>query len=208
MKNIIVAGIGTDVGKTVVSAILATVLKADYWKPIQCGSEKDSDSFVMKSLLYPKNHHIFPPAYAFNEPCAPQKAASIESKTMDCSHVNLPITSRYLVIEGVGGVLVPLNEQELCLDLFKKWTASWIVVSKHYLGSINHTLLTTEILKQHQLPVLGLIFNGNPDSHTESAILNHSQLPMLARLLPENTINYSTIQRYSRQWTHRYIYDR
>lgn len=194
-----IAGIGTDVGKTVVSGILTTLLQADYWKPIQCGDEENSDSAVMKSWLDSAKHTVHPSAYSLKAPISPHHAAFLENKTIEWESIALPSTKRHLVVEGVGGVLVPINSHTLTLDLFKSWGCQWIVVSKHYLGSINHTLLTIEILKQLGLPLLGILFNGEK-STSEEPILEISKLPLLGRLLPEPIINPHTIQRYAKQW--------
>lgn len=197
MKRIMITGIGTDVGKTVVSAIVATALGADYWKPIQC-SEKDS--IRMKILLDPLKHTIHPSSYTFKTPVSPHHAAALEEVTIDCNTIAPPSTRRPLVIEGVGGVLVPLTEMTHTRDLFRIWNCSWIIVSRHYLGSINHTLLTLEALKSHGIPIAGIIFNGEPNPASENAIMKLGKVPLLTRLLPQNTIDKQNIQRISEQW--------
>jgi len=200
MHRIMVSGIDTDVGKTVVSAILATLLNGEYWKPIQCGDEENSDTATVKKWIGTLTHSIHPPAYSLKEPLSPHHAARLENTLIRLDSIVPPQTTRPLIIEGVGGVLVPLTPNTLSIDLFKSWECQWVIVSKHYLGSINHTLLTIEVLKQRCLPILGIIFNGeyNPDS--EAAILEISQLPVLGRLLPEANLNPQTIQRYAKQW--------
>lgn len=140
MVDIIVAGIGTGVGKTVVSAIITTLFKGDYWKPIQSG-EVDADSQVIAKLLS-LECTVHPPAYSFKAPLSPHHAARLENQTIDPDKIIPPNTNRPLVIEMAGGIFVPLRDNLLSIDLFKSWNASWILVSKHYLGSINHTLLT------------------------------------------------------------------
>lgn len=200
MHKIIVAGTGTDVGKTIVSAILVTLMKADYWKPIQSGAEESSDTAVMKKLVDTTRHSIHKPAYSLKAPLSPHHAARLENISINLDSIVPPKTTRPLVIEGVGGIFVPLNTKILSIDLFKSWDCPWIIVSKHYLGSINHTLLTLETLKHHGIPVAGLIFNGEPNSDSESPILEISQVPLLGRLLPEANIDQQTIQRYAKQW--------
>lgn len=200
MRKIIVAGSGTDVGKTIVSAILTTLLQADYWKPIQCGDERDSDTAVMQKLIDTTNHHIYSPAYHLNYPLSPHHAARLENISINLDQITLPQSKRPLIIESVGGIFVPLTTEILSMDLFKSWDSKWVVVSKHYVGSINHTLLTLDALKRQNIDVAGLIFNGEPNSDTEAAILQFSQLPLLGRLLPEEFINSQTIQRYAQQW--------
>jgi dethiobiotin synthetase len=154
----------------------------------------------MKKLLCPENHKVFNPAYSFKTPASPHHAARLENITIDEQTIIPPQTSRPLIIEGIGGVYVPLTTSQLTIDHFKTWDCSWIIVSKNYIGSINHTLLTIDALKQHNIPIAGLIFNGKSNQDSESAILKISKLPLLARLLPEETINQSTIQRYATLW--------
>ncbi len=194
MDRIMVAGIGTDVGKTVVSAILTILLKGDYWKPIECGN---SDTETMKSWI---NNTIHPSAYSLKAPLSPHHAARLENLSIERDSITLPNTKRPLIIEGVGGILVPVTTGTTTMDLFKKWDCQWVIVSKHYLGSINHTLLTIEVLKRLEISILGLIFNGDPNPDSEEAILEISKVPLLGRLLPEDHINLKTIQRYAELW--------
>ncbi|MDR2539379.1 MAG: dethiobiotin synthase [Chlamydiales bacterium] len=200
MYKVMVAGIGTGVGKTIISAILATLLNGDYWKPIQCGEEKSSDTAVLKKWLSKKTHTIHVPAYSLKAPLSPHHAARLENIPIHLDSITLPQTTRPLIIESIGGVFVPLTSKISSIDLFKSWDCKWIIVSKHYLGSINHTLLTIEILKKLSLPILGLIFNGEQNPDSESAILEISKVPVLERLLPEANLNSQTIQRYAKQW--------
>jgi dethiobiotin synthetase len=200
MHRIIVTGIGTDVGKTIVSAILTLLFKGDYWKPIQCGDEEHCDTATIKKWIDTSRHFIHPPAYSFKAPLSPHHAARLENISIKWNTIFFPQTSRPLIIEGVGGIFVPLTTTTLSFDLFKSWNCKWVVVSKHYLGSINHTLLTLEVLKQRQIPILGIIFNGNPNPDSETAILETSQIPFLGRLFPEPHITKKTLQNYVKQW--------
>jgi dethiobiotin synthetase len=200
MHRIIVAGIGTEVGKTVVSAILAILYEGDYWKPIQSGPEESSDTAKMRQWLDPALHQIHAPAYSFCAPLSPHHASRLEQIKIRSKKIDLPNTARPLIIETVGGVYSPLTENELGIELFKRWEGTWILVSKHYLGSINHTLLTIEALKRHGVRLAGLLFNGTPYPEGESAILKISQLPLLGRVLPEEAIDIKTIKRYAAKW--------
>lgn len=200
MHKIMVAGIGTDVGKTIVSAILTTLLKGDYWKPIQCGEEENSDTAKVKKWLDTRTHTIHPSAYSLKAPLSPHHAARLENTLIRLDSITLPQTTRPLIIEGVGGILVPLTPKTSSIDLFKSWDCQWVIVSRHYLGSINHTLLTIEVLKKLCLPILGIIFNGEHNLDSESAILEISPVSVLGRLLPEANLNSQTIQRYAKQW--------
>lgn len=199
-KKIIVTGIGTEVGKTIASAILVHLLSGDYWKPIECGNEEEKDSEIMKKLIDPRLHTVYPPAYSFQMPVSPHQAACAENVVIESKKICLPNTDKPLIIETAGGVMVPLNQKILNIDLFQQWEAAWILVSRHYLGSINHTLLTVDQLKSRGVNILGLIFNGLPQKDTEEAILSFTQLPLLGRLLPEQHIESSIIKKYALLW--------
>ncbi len=200
MHRIMVAGIGTNIGKTVVSAILTILFDGDYWKPIQSGDEKDSDTANIKKWIDTNKHSVYPPAYSLKAPLSPHHAARLENISIQLDTIILPQTTRPLIIEGVGGIFVPLTTKIVTLDVFKPWNCQWVIVSKHYLGSINHTLLTIETLKQHKIPILGIIFNGEPNPDSEGAILEISGVPLLGRLLPESCLNRQTLERYVKEW--------
>lgn len=200
MKKIIVVGIGTGVGKTVVSAILATCLQGDYWKPVQCGDEKDSDTARVKNLIDTSMCAVHEPAYSLKGPFSPHHAARLENISIIPEKIIPPQTQRPLIIESAGGIFVPLTTKILSFDVFKSWNIAWVVVSRHYLGSINHTLLTIDALKRRNISIAGLIFNGLPNDDSEGAILEFSQVPILGRLLPESKIKPKTIQRYAKLW--------
>lgn len=197
MRRIAVAGIGTDVGKTIVSAILVQALSADYWKPIQCGPCADRQT-VGNLLQGSRTTH--PEALCLRAPRSPHHAAQLEGFEIDVKQIALPKTSRPLIIEGCGGILVPLTLQMSTIDLFAQWHCEWVVVSRHYIGSINHTLLTLEAMKQRNLNVRGIIFNGDPCSHTEKAILKLSNYPCIARLKQEKEWTAKRICHYAQKW--------
>lgn len=201
IKNLIVAGIGTEVGKTVVSAILVKMLETDYWKPISCGPEEEKDSHQIKKLIAEPSLYCHPEAYHFSAPLSPHHAASLEDIDPFPSKMALPSSKKGMVIESVGGILVPLNREQLTIDVFSSWDLPWILVSRHYIGSINHTLLTIEALRQRKIDVLGLVFNGSENIHTETFITDHSRLPVLGRLENEENLNSVTIERYSQLWS-------
>jgi len=183
-KGIIVSGIGTDVGKTVVSAALCQALNADYWKPIQSGiQDSPADAETIKKLLEVGKHRVHPSAYTFAHSLSPHAAAKLANVKITLDTIITPKTNKVLIVELAGGLLVPLNGKETNIDLIKKLCFPIILVANHYLGSINHTLLSIEYLKNAKLPLIGLIFNGNellPE--TESIILKLSGVPMIARL--------------------------
>ncbi|MCB1110775.1 MAG: dethiobiotin synthase [Chlamydiia bacterium] len=198
MDRIVVAGIGTNVGKTVVSAILVHQFQGNYWKPIQTGIEYP-DAQEVARLVDPEKHHIFPSAYSLREPVSPHHAARLEDVEID-PMLSPPQSDRPLVIEMVGGIYVPLSNKTLSLELFRSWDARWVVVSRHYIGSINHTLLTLETLKAWNVPVMGIVFNGVSNPDTENVILSFSKLPLLGHLLPEKEISPKQIKRYAELW--------
>lgn len=197
MMRYFVTAIGTDSGKTLVSAILCEYLKADYWKPVQAGYPRDSDT--VKSLVTYTPFHIHPEAYLLQTPASPHMAARIDQVQIDLEKIKLPKTQNSLVIEGAGGVMVPLNEHDYVIDLAKRFQAKIVLVSNLYLGSINHTLLTVGFLKSRNLPVAGLIFNGTPNHDSEQIIEQKSGWPVLLRIDKEEHINSAKVKQYAAQ---------
>ncbi len=197
MKKYFVTAIGTDSGKTLVSAILTEALQADYWKPIQCGLEfRDTDT--VKSLVSNGFSFFHPEAYLFKTPASPHAAALLENKKIDLEKVLLPETEdNNLIIEGAGGILVPLNEKAVIIDIAEKFGAEVILVSNLYLGSINHTLLSIEELKRRKLQVKGIIFNGEPNPASEDIILKKSGYKCLLKIIPEKEITPDIISKYA-----------
>lgn len=194
--KIFITGIGTDVGKTIVSAIVTQSLEADYWKPIQAGDLQNSDSHKLESLLSNPKTKIFDNSYALNTPASPHFAASIDGVAIDLKKIVEPKTKNHLVIEGAGGLFVPLNEQDMIVDLIKK-DHKVIVVSRHYLGSINHTLLTIEALKNRNLDVAGIIFNGDENPPTEEIILKKTGIKFIGRIENEPYFDKNVISEYA-----------
>lgn len=150
-KTFFITGIGTEVGKTIASAIVTEAMGADYWKPIQAGDLKNSDSHKVKKLVSNTDSHFFDNSYALNTPMSPHAAAEIDGIEIDLKMIKRPVTEKALVIEGAGGLMVPLNNKEVIADIISKEDVV-ILVSRHYLGSINHTLLSIEALKAGELP--------------------------------------------------------
>ncbi|MDF2431142.1 MAG: dethiobiotin synthetase [Mucilaginibacter sp.] len=192
-KTIFITGIGTGIGKTIVSAILVEKLKADYWKPIQSGDLNDSDTMKVKSLVTNSASIFHPEAYRLTQPFSPHKSAAIDGLIIDPEKINLPQTTNTLIVEGAGGLMVPLNDQFLMIDLIKKLDAEVILVSAFYLGSINHTLLSISALKQYNIPVKGIIFNGAEDSNSKRFILKYSEIKMLGSIPLLNGIDKATV---------------
>jgi dethiobiotin synthetase len=158
--KLFITGIGTDVGKTIASSIIVEALQADYWKPIQAGDLENSDTLKVKSYISNSKSHFFENSYALQTPASPHYAASLDNIEIDLKKIIEPKTKNNLVIEGAGGVLVPLNDTDCVIDLIKP-DYEVVVVSRHYLGSINHTLMTIEILKSKNLNIKGIIFSAD-----------------------------------------------
>lgn len=196
-----VAGIGTEIGKTVVSAILTEALKADYWKPIQSGALEDSDTHTVRRYISNAASVFHPEAYRLREPLSPHAAAAIDGVTIELSKLVIPETGNHLVIELAGGLMVPLNDTDLNIDFVQQSGLPVVLVSRNYLGSINHTLLSVDALKQRNIPILGLIFNGETTPASESFILNYTGLPCLARIPLESNLTPEVIARHAAELT-------
>jgi len=200
MKRIFITGNGTDIGKTVISAIVTEALQADYWKPIQSGELDNTDTMKVRNLVSNTKTVFHPERFKLNEPLSPHAAAAIDGVTIELKDFSIPKTENHLVIEGAGGLMVPLNNHILIADLISHLDLSVILVSRNYLGSINHTLLTIQELKRRNIPILGLIFNGEPTPASENFIQQYSDLPVLFRVNMEETIDKQTILKYAQSF--------
>ncbi|RKR10433.1 dethiobiotin synthetase [Flavobacterium sp. 90] len=196
IMKIFVTGISTDVGKTIASSIIVESLEADYWKPIQAGDLDNSDSHKIKSKISNQKSKIFENAYKLNTPASPHLAAEIDEITIDLKEIKEPETENHLVIEGAGGIFVPLNETDTIVDLIKP-DYKVIVVSRHYLGSINHTLLTIEAIRNRGFEVAGIIFSGSENKSTESLILNKTGIKSIGRIDEEPYFDQNVIREYA-----------
>lgn len=193
MKYFITA-INTDSGKTLVSAIFTKALNATYWKPIQSGlEEKDSDA-ILKLI---SDVSIVREAYALETPMSPHAAAEIDGVKVELNNINLPSPNGNLVVEGAGGVLVPINGKETILDIVKKFDVETVLVSNYYLGSINHTLLTYEVLKQHGVKIAGIVFNGEKVQSTYDIIMQKTGLKCLLEIDQEKEVDSSVVEKYA-----------
>jgi len=200
MRKIFVTGIGTDVGKTVVSSILVEAKKADYWKPVQAGTYYATDSQKVQKWITNTQSVIHPEAYCLKEHMSPHAAAESEGVDVDFEKITLPETSNTLIIEGAGGVMVPINNTHYIIDLIKKFDAEAIVVIQNYLGSINHSLLTIDALKHRGINILGLVFNGSPHPLSKEIILKYSGLPCISWIIKEPAINKDVILKYKKDF--------
>ena len=194
--KLFITGISTDVGKTIASAIIVEALQADYWKPIQAGDLDHSDTHKVQSLVSNKQSHFHSNSYALQTPASPHLAAAIDGITITMNEIQEPKTTNHLVVEGAGGILVPLNDTQSVVDLIQP-DYKVIVVSRHYLGSINHTLLTIEALQNRQIQVAGIIFSGDENTSSESIILNRTAVPFIGRIAQEPYFDTNVISEYA-----------
>lgn len=194
--KLFITGISTDVGKTIASAIITEALEADYWKPIQAGDLTNSDSHKIKSYLSNDKTTIHPNSYALQTPASPHLAASIDAVEIDIKSIIEPKTKNHLVIEGAGGIYVPLNNQHTIADLIQP-DYKVILISRHYLGSINHTLLTIEALQNRKARIAGIIFNGDENRSTEEIIVSKTGIEYLGRIEKEPYFDKNVIREYA-----------
>jgi dethiobiotin synthetase len=189
-----ITGIGTDVGKTIVASILTEALEADYWKPIQTGAINESDTLIVKKLIQNNKSQFHKEAYHLKSLLSPHAAAYIDGLVIDTKRIKIPETDNILIIEGAGGIMVPINDKTLMIDFMKSLDAEIILVSKNYLGSINHTLLTLKVLEEYNLKIKGIVFNNVGNKLTEDYILKYSgyrclfSIPYLSNIT-KNTIH-------------------
>ncbi|ARN72269.1 dethiobiotin synthase [Nonlabens tegetincola] len=198
MGSYFITGIGTDVGKTVVAAIVTQALKADYWKPVQSGLDT-TDKGTVASLVDNDQSYFHEESYRLNTPMSPHKSAEIDNVLIDLQQIQRPHTINHLVIEGAGGLLVPLNQDKTIADLILP-DDKIIVVSSGYLGSINHTLLTVESLKSRGLTCSGIIYNHVDLDGTIEVIEKMTGVPTLGHLKKENEINKQIINQYAQEF--------
>jgi len=194
MAKYFVTGIGTGIGKTLVSAILTEKLKADYWKPIQSGDLDISDSLTIKQLITNKKTFIHPESYRLNSPLSPHQSAKLDNIEIELPKIKTPETDNNLIIEGAGGLMVPLNEKELLIDLIKALNVEVILVSQNYLGSINHTLMSVSLLNHYNIAVKGIIFNGKENLETQRYILQYSNVNYLGNIPQFKNVNKENIK--------------
>lgn len=195
MQQIFVTGISTEVGKTIASAIITEALEADYWKPIQAGDLDNSDSHKVERLISNTKTKIHKSSYELQTPMSPHAAAEIDGVQIDRQEIKTPETENHLVIEGAGGLLVPLNADDTILDIIMP-NYKVVVVSRHYLGSINHTLLTVNWLKQKGYDV-SIIFSGNEHATTEQIILHKTGASLIGRIEEETTFDQGVVKAYA-----------
>lgn len=191
-----ITGISTEVGKTVAAAIVTEALQADYWKPVQAGELENSDTHKVQRLVSNEISQYHDNSFALETPMSPHAAAQIDGVAIRLKDVKRPKTKNKLVIEGAGGILVPLNETDTIIDLIHP-TDKIIVVSRHYLGSINHTLLSIEALKQRGFKSIGILFSGDEHPTTESVITTMTGVVIIGRIEEEPYFDQNVVREYA-----------
>lgn len=186
----IITGTDTNIGKTVVAAMLSLVLGASYWKPIQSGVEGGVDTKTVQKMTGLPAERFLPESYVLSEPLSPHRSAELDSLEIDVDGLKIPVTDEPLIIEGAGGLMVPLTRKNLMINLFRKWNEPTngygrvpvILVARTGLGTINHTLLSLEALWSRKIPVHGIIFVGDENDDNIKTIGEFSDVKILGRL--------------------------
>ena len=194
MRGFFVTGTDTDVGKTVVSAWLLAHLDACYWKPVQAGTEPETDTQTVRRLAELPEDRIVPEAYVLKEPMAPHEAARREGISIDMAKLIGPQDDRLLIVEGAGGLLVPLNEQDYVIDLIEDLNLPVILVARSTLGTINHTLLSLEALRRRGLVVAGVVINGPESPHNRAAIERYGKTQVIVEIPQLDTVTRSALR--------------
>lgn len=193
--RIVVTGTDTDVGKTIFSAALTGALGAHYWKPVQAGVDPYGDRERVAGLAGVPAANILPEAYRLTTPCSPHRAAEIDGVTIDPARLALPDVAAPLVVEGAGGVMVPIAPDLLFADLFAHWRAPVVIVARTGLGTINHSLLSIEALRRRGVPILGLAFIGEAQPDSEATIARLGAVKRLGRLPRLDPLDRDTLAR-------------
>ncbi|WP_297084986.1 dethiobiotin synthase [Thermoleptolyngbya sp. C42_A2020_037] len=195
-EKFFITGTDTNVGKTVVSALLTLGLNASYWKPIQSGLDPISDTDYVRKVTGLDDSHFLPERFTLTQPLSPHAAAEIDGVQIHLSDFQLPSQLSYkpLIIEGAGGLMVPLNEEDFVIDLIRQFQLPVCLVTRSTLGTINHTLLSLAQLRRMEIPILGVIMNGPKNEGNRAAIAHYGNVPILAELEPLSEVNPATLK--------------
>ncbi len=196
-KRIIICGTDTNVGKTIVSSFFVQGLKGIYWKPIQSGIEEDTDTQTVCKILNLEPNRYLSERYKFKAPVSPHWAAEKESRCIDSNNLNLPDINKLMIIETAGGLMVPLNRHWLQIDQLKVWGSPIILVARTGLGTLNHTLLSLEALKNRNINVLGIVLNGPSHKDNPKTLEQFGDTKILARLPIFEEVNAKVL---SEEW--------
>lgn len=193
MSHFVITGTDTGIGKTVVSAMLTQALGATYWKPLQSGIEGGVDTKAVQKMTGLPNERFLPESYVFTEPLSPHRAAEIDGTEVDVDSLQIPDTDQRLIIEGAGGLMVPLTRKNLLINVFKSWHVPVILVARTGLGTINHTLLSLEALWSRKIPVHGIVFVGEENADNMKTIHQFSDTKILGRLPMLDSLNTESL---------------
>lgn len=182
MRAIAIAGIHTGIGKTIVSAVIAEALAADYWKPVQAGELENSDTLIVSKLISNGLSRVHTEAARLTQPLSPHAAANIDNISIDYKNFTFPETDNILIIETAGGIHSPMNDEATMVDFISHYNLPVILVSNNYLGSINHTLMSVEVMKARGINLLGIIINGDRNNDSETFIEQYSKLPIITHI--------------------------
>jgi malonyl-CoA O-methyltransferase len=192
-RGVFVTGTDTGVGKTVVAAWLTRALDADYWKPIQAGLEDETDTAAVRRLTGLPHERFHEPAYRLEAPLSPHEAARREGIVIELDRIRLPTADRLVVVEGAGGVMVPINDRAFMADLIARLGLPAVVVARSGLGTINHTLLTLESLEARGVAVAGVVMNGPPNEANRRAIETFGAVSVIAEFPPLEPLEAGTL---------------
>ncbi len=193
--GVFVTGTDTEVGKTIACACLVGALDGNYWKPVQSGLVDGTDQQTVKKLSKIEESRFHDSVYELKAPLSPHEAARREKVSIEMRRFKMPASKRPIVVEGAGGVMVPLNARALMLDLMKKLKLPVIIVARSGLGTINHTVLTVQALRKQRCPVLGVIVNGPRNPANVEAIETYGRVPVLWQLTPLKPLNPNSVTR-------------
>lgn len=193
----VVTGTDTGLGKTVISAILTLGLEGTYWKPIQAGTEPSTDTEWVRSVTGLGNKHFCKEKFCFSQAQSPHLASVLDNTPISLDSLQLPEqkSSSPLIIEGCGGLMVPLNDKDFVIDMFRQWKLPTILVARSTLGTINHTLLSIDKLRQYDIPILGVVLNGPHHPFNRHAIEKYGQVPVLAEIPTMNPLTKEALQK-------------
>ena len=193
-SKIFVSGTDTGIGKTVVSAMMTLGLSATYWKPIQSGLEEETDTEFVRRVTGLSDEHFMPERFRLQEPLSPHASAEIDGVTISLDDFQLPEAgTNNLVVEGAGGLLVPLNDNDMIIDLIERFQLPVLLVSRSELGTLNHTFLSLEALRNREIPVLGVVMNGPKNESNKKAIEKYGNVEVIGEINTIETLNAKTL---------------
>ncbi|RWD49594.1 MAG: ATP-dependent dethiobiotin synthetase BioD [Mesorhizobium sp.] len=193
-ERIVVTGTDTGIGKTVFSAGLAGLLDGFYWKPVQSGLDGETDSEAVARLAGLPPGRVLPEVYRLRNPLSPHRSAEIDGVAIEAAKLSLPALPGPLVIEGAGGLMVPVNRRTRFIDIFTQWRLPVILCARTTLGTINHTLLSIEALRARSIPLIGIAFIGEEVADTQRTIAEFGNVPQLGRLPHLNPLTDRTLR--------------